>query len=103
MSYIQFGDTIMYPIHALDDKENTTLYPCVISIDHKFPNPSTEREQSLNDSLYKVTITKIDDNMNTDFRKRERPFLSDVLTLIKKSNPGKSIQKWDYDNGCLIF
>lgn len=40
--------------------------------------------------------------METDFRARERPYLSDVITLIEKSNPGKFIQKWDYDNDCLI-
>lgn len=40
--------------------------------------------------------------METDYRARERPFLSDVKTLIEKSNPGKLIQKWDYVNDCLI-
>lgn len=101
--YIQFGDTILYPIHALDgNRNNNGLYPCIIEIDHKFPNPTNEREQSLNNSLYKITITKIDNDMETDYRARERPFLSDVKTLIEKSNPGKLIQKWDYVNDCLI-
>ena len=103
MSYIQFGDTIMYPIHALDSKEDTTLYPCVINIDHKYSDPSTERERCLNDSLSNVSITKIDEDMNTIFKTRERPYLQDVITLIRESNPGRYIQKWDYDNGCLIF
>ena len=101
--YIQFGDTILYPIHALDgNRHNNGLYPCIINIDHKFLNPTNEREQSLNNSIYKVTITKIDDDMETNFRKRERPYLLDVITLIEKSNPGKFIQKWDYKNDCLI-
>jgi hypothetical protein len=101
--YIQFEDTILYPIHALDgNRHNNGLYPCIINIDHKFPNPTNEREQSLNNSIYKVTITKIDDDMETNFRTRIRPYLSDVIPLIEKSNPGKFIQKWDYENDCLI-
>ena len=78
------------------------MYSCIINIDHRFPNPTDEREQSLNNSLHRITITKIDNDMETDYRARERPFLSDVKTLIEKSNPGKLIQKWDYVNDCLI-
>lgn len=96
--YIQFGDTILYPVRELiGDCSDDTLYPCVISIDHYFPKPQSDREKTLNTSLYKVTITEVGSNIS-----RVRPYLSDVKSLIEKCNPGKFIQKWDWTKDCLI-
>lgn len=107
MNYLQYGDTIMYPmlkpdgrvsfpgmsIHLVSSSGKTNLVQCSIDIDHVFPNDATELRFGLSERTHKVTITPVSEEDQFIYG-RERTYFSDIKSSILEHNPQFQIQPY---------